>query len=151
MLQDSDRSRVIAYHSQEIGNILLLLLYYYHLEYIYIWMIIGDWVEWYFGSRLGLAFERGSDCICSACVDWGPSVALDSSQVTDLLSWAHTCLWGREGSLLSCRGFRLFPDRLIRCGDGGGLSVTLSPGLRSGGLESKFGWGPEPHDRSGMG
>ena len=31
MLQDSDRSRVIACHSREIENI---LLYYYHLEYI---------------------------------------------------------------------------------------------------------------------
>ena len=31
MLQDSDRSRVIAYHSREIGNI---LLGYYHLENI---------------------------------------------------------------------------------------------------------------------
>ena len=31
MLQDSDRSRVIAYHSREIGNI---LLDYYHLENI---------------------------------------------------------------------------------------------------------------------
>ena len=31
MLQDSDRSRVIAYHSREIENI---LLYYYHLENI---------------------------------------------------------------------------------------------------------------------
>ena len=35
MLQDSDRSRVIAYHSREMGKILLLLLYYYHMEYIY--------------------------------------------------------------------------------------------------------------------
>ena len=26
--------------------------------------------------------------------------------------------------------------------DGGGPCTTLSPGLRSGGLESKFGWGP---------
>ena len=31
MLPDSDRSRVIACHSREIGNI---LLYYYHLENI---------------------------------------------------------------------------------------------------------------------
>ena len=45
----------------------------------------------------------------------------------------------RKGSLLSCRGFRLFLDRLIGGGDGGGLSTTLSPGLRCGGLESKFG------------
>ena len=48
----------------------------------------------------------------------------------------------REGSLLSCRGFRLFLDRLIGGNDGRGLSITLSLGLRSGGLESKFGRGP---------
>ena len=57
----------------------------------------------------------------------------------------------REDLLLSCRGFRLFSDRLIGGGDGGGLRTTLSLGLRSGGLESKFGQGPEPHDRRVMG
>ena len=45
----------------------------------------------------------------------------------------------REGSLLSCRGFWLFHDLLIGDRDGGGLSTTLSAGLRCGGLESKFG------------
>ena len=40
------------------------------------------------------------------------------------------CLWEREGSLLSCCGFWLFSDRLIGGGDGGGLSTTLSLGLR---------------------
>jgi hypothetical protein len=39
---------------------------------------------------------------------------MDPGQVTDLLSRAHTCLWERKGLLLSCRGFRLFSDRLIR-------------------------------------
>ena len=53
----------------------------------------------------------------------------------------------REGLLLSCHGFRLFLDRLIGGGDGGGLSTALSPGFRSGGLESKFGRGPGPLDR----
>ena len=53
----------------------------------------------------------------------------------------------REDLLLPCRGFRLFSDRLIGGGDGGGLSTALSSGLRSGGLESKFGRGPGPHDR----
>jgi hypothetical protein len=38
---------------------------------------------------------------------------MDPSQVTDLLSRAHTCLWEREGLLLSYHGFRLCPDRLI--------------------------------------
>ena len=38
----------------------------------------------------------------------------------------------REGSFLSCHGFRLFLDRLIGDGDGGGLSTTLSPRLSVG-------------------
>ena len=50
----------------------------------------------------------------------------------------HILVYGsREGLLLSCYGFRLFLDRLIRGGDGGGLSTTLSLGLRCGGLKSK--------------
>ena len=57
----------------------------------------------------------------------------------------------REGLLLSCRGFRLFSDRLIGGEDGGGLSTALSPGLRSEGLESKFGRGPRPRDRRVVG
>ena len=57
----------------------------------------------------------------------------------------HILIYGsREGSLLSCCGFWLFPDRLIGGGDGGGLSTTLSSGLRCGGLESLFGRGPRP-------
>ena len=48
----------------------------------------------------------------------------------------HILVYGsREGSLLICHGFRLFLDQLIGGGDGGGLSTTLSLGLRSGGLE----------------
>jgi hypothetical protein len=57
----------------------------------------------------------------------------------------------REDLLLSCHGFRLFPDRLIGGGDGGGPCTALSPGLRSGGLESKFRRGPGPYDKRVMG
>jgi hypothetical protein len=42
---------------------------------------------------------------------------LDPSQVTNLLSRAHTCLWEWEDWLLSYRGFWLFSDRLIGDGD----------------------------------
>ena len=64
----------------------------------------------------------------------------------------HILVYGsREGLLLSCRGFWLFSDRLIGGGDGGGLSTTLSPRLRCGGLESKFGWGPRHLDRRVVG
>ena len=60
----------------------------------------------------------------------------------------HILVYGsREGSLLSYHGFYLFLDRLIGGWDGRGLSTTLSLGLRSGGLESKFGRGPRPLDR----
>ena len=58
--------------------------------------------------------------------------------------WAQ----GRFVALLS--RIRLFLDRLIRGGDGGGPCTTLSTGLRSGGLESKFGRGPRhPGQESG--
>ena len=40
----------------------------------------------------------------------------------------------REDLLLSCRGFRLFSDRLIGDGDGGGPCTALSPGLKGEGL-----------------
>ena len=64
----------------------------------------------------------------------------------------HILIYGsREGSLLSCHGFRLLLDRLIGGRDGGGLSTTLSPGLRCGGLESKFGRGPGPLDKRVVG
>jgi hypothetical protein len=75
---------------------------------------------------------------------------MDPGQVIDLLSRAHTCLWEREGLLLSCRGLRLFPNRLMEAGIGGGLSTALRSGLKCG-LESKFGRGPGTRDRSGTG
>ena len=56
---------------------------------------------------------------------------------------------GRLVALLSW--VLVFSDRLIGGGDGEGLSTALSSGLRSGGLESKFGRGPGPRDRSGKG
>jgi hypothetical protein len=66
-----------------------------HGIYIYICIIIKDRAGLGLnGLGLGWAIGRVSDCICLACVDWGPSVAVDTSQVTDLLSRAHTCLWG---------------------------------------------------------
>jgi hypothetical protein len=37
----------------------------------------------------------------------------------------------------------------LEAGIGGGLSTTLRPGLKGGGLESKFGRGPGTCDRSG--
>ena len=63
-----------------------------------------------------------------------------------ILGYGH-----RKDLLLSCRGFWLFPYRLIGGGDGGGPCTALSPGLRSRGLKSKFGRGPGPHDRRVMG
>ena len=39
----------------------------------------------------------------------------------------------------------------MEAGKGGGPSTILRPGLKCGGLESKFGQGPGPHDSSGTG
>ena len=39
----------------------------------------------------------------------------------------------------------------LEAGKGGGLSTILRPGLKCGGLESKFGREPRSRDRSGMG
>ena len=75
--------------------------------------------------------------------------ALSKSQIyypEHILWYGH-----REDLLLSYRGFWLFLDRLIGGRDGGGPCTTLSPELRSGGLESKFGRGPRPYDRRVMG
>ena len=64
----------------------------------------------------------------------------------------HILVYGnKEDSLLSCHGFWLFLGWLIGGGDGGGLSTTLSSGLKSWGLESKFGQGPRPCDRRVVG
>ena len=45
----------------------------------------------------------------------------------------HILAYGK-GKAHCSHGFRLFSDRLIGGGDGGGLSITLSPGLMCGGL-----------------
>ena len=49
----------------------------------------------------------------------------------------HILVYGHlEDLLLSCHGFRLFPDRLSGWFLGGGPCTALSPGLRGWGLES---------------
>ena len=56
----------------------------------------------------------------------------------------HVLVYGRlEDLLLSCRGLRLFSDRLSGfLFGGGGPCTVLDSGLRGGGLESQFGRGP---------
>ena len=48
-------------------------------------------------------------------------------------------------------GFGFFWTDLFEAGKGGGLSTILRPGLKCGGLESKFERRPGPLDRSRMG
>ena len=48
-------------------------------------------------------------------------------------------------------GFGSFQTDGLEARKGGGLSTMLRPGLNCGGMESKFGRGPRPRDRSGMG
>ena len=65
----------------------------------------------------------------------------------------HILVYGPlEDLLLSCHGFWLFQDRLPWWFLGlGGPCAALSPGLKCGGLESRFGRGPRPHDRRVVG
>ena len=80
--------------------------------------------------------------LCVSVKDWPLHWVLGKSQT---YYPEHILVYGRrEGLLLSCHGFWLFQDRLIGGRDRGGLSTALSLGLRSGGLESKFGQGPRP-------
>jgi hypothetical protein len=110
-----------------------------------IWVLVG--VAGYVPWPRGIAWLHCFPYLCRLrtvrCMDPG--------QVTNLLSRAHTCLWEQEGLILSCHGFRLFPDQLLEAGIGGGLSTTLRPGLKCGSLESKFGRGPGTRDRSEIG
>ena len=64
----------------------------------------------------------------------------------------HILGYGRtEDLLLSCHRFRFFPNRLLGWFLSGCPCTVLSPGLRGGGLESKFGRGPGPRDRRVVG
>jgi hypothetical protein len=72
---------------------------------------------------LGIGYGLGGDNSSEALIAFVPPVSIKdrslhwiSDQVTDILSQAHTCLWEREELLLSCRGFRLFSDRLLGVG-----------------------------------
>ena len=76
---------------------------------------------------------------------------MDSRQVTDLLSQAHTWVWAHERLVVLLSWIRLFLDRLIEGVDGGGHCTALSPGPRSGGLESKFGRRPGHPGQEGDG
>jgi hypothetical protein len=82
----------------------------------YICIIIEDQTKLYLELDVDLVgqSEQGSGCICPACVNWGLYVAVDGSQVIDLLSWAYTFLWEWEELLLSYHGFWLFLDRRLR-------------------------------------
>jgi hypothetical protein len=70
---------------------------------------IGYGLGWAIRARLWLHLSRLCWLRNARC--------MDPSQVTDLLSRAHTCLWEQKGLLLSCHGLWLFSDRLIEGGD----------------------------------
>ena len=64
----------------------------------------------------------------------------------------HILRYGHlEDLLLSCRGSGFFRTDCLGGFWVGGPSTALSPGLRSGGLESKFGRGPGPRNRRVVG
>ena len=105
MLQDSGRSRVIAYHSREIGKMLLLLLYTWK---IYMndnqrlgGMVLQIWTWVWHSSEARIAFV--------------PPVSVKDRPLHWVLGRSptyyleHILVYGsRKGSLFSCHGLRLF-------------------------------------------
>jgi hypothetical protein len=152
MLPDSGRSWVIVCHSREIENILLLLLtYYYHIEYI--WIINGErtWLDLGFGLGFGWATERGLRLhMFRLC--WLRTVRCTGSSVkSQIYCPEHILAYGSGKACYSLvMGSGSFWTDCLEVEIGGGLSTTLRPGLKCGGLESKFGWGPGTCSRSGM-
>jgi hypothetical protein len=154
MLQDSGRSWVIACHSRETGNILLSLLScYYHMDYIYMdnnWRLggtvvrIGYGLGWAIWARFWLHLSRLCRLRTVRCI--GPWSSHKSPYPEHILA---------DGARKTCyslvMGSSSFRTDWLEAGIGGGLSTTLRPGLKCGGLESKFGRGPGTHDRSGTG
>ena len=101
-------------------------------------MIIGDWAEWY----LDLDLVRH---LSKARIALVPPVSIKDRPLHWILVRPqtyypeHILVYGsREALLLSCSGFRLFPDRLIGDGDSGGLSTTLSPDSGVGAWSPSF-------------
>ena len=79
------------------------------------------------------------------------SHCIGSRQVTDLLSRAHTWVWAQR-RLVALLSWVLALSGPTNWRRGWWRSLhRTEPGLRSGGLESKFGRGPRPWDRRVMG
>jgi hypothetical protein len=134
MLQDSGRSRVIACHSREIGNILLLLLaYYYHMEYI--WIINGDraGLDLGFGLGFGWATKRGLR-LHLFCLCWLRAIRCTVSPVkSQIYCHEHILAYGSRKACYSLvMGSGSFQTDYLEAGIGGGLSTTLRLGLKVG-------------------
>ena len=112
MLQDSGRSRVIACHSREKGNI---LLYYYHLKNInggkekrrpgrdMVWVLVGvrGCVLWPTGHSSITLFP----CLCRLRT----GRCISHRGKSQIYYPKHILVYGRlEDLLLSCRGFGSF-------------------------------------------
>jgi hypothetical protein len=73
-------------------------------SWIWTWILLGNRARAQVASVLPVLIKDRS-------LHWIPS------QITYILSRAHTYLWEREDLLLSYHGLWLFPDRLIGGGD----------------------------------
>ena len=135
MLQDSGRSRVIACHSRDIGNI---LLYDYHLEYIKWWK-----EKWWPGRDMVWVLVGVRSCVA---MDTGHSLVTLLSLSSRLRTVRcrsqtyypeHILVYGRlEDLLLSCRGSGSFwPDWL----EAGMVEVLAPHWVRDSGARA---WSP---------
>jgi hypothetical protein len=107
--------------------------------------VLGIW------TWLGNRMRARVAVIPPVSIDWGPSIAwtLVKSQI---YYPEHIHAYGSGKTCYSLvMGFGSFRTDWLETGIGGSLSTTLRPGLKCGGLESKFGRGPKTRDKSGTG
>ena len=148
MLQDSGWSRVIACHSWDIGN---MLLYHHYLK-----NINGGKKKWWLGRDMVWVLVGVRGCVA---VDTGHSLVTLLSLSLSVKDWSlHKASWASHRFIIPstylCLGaWKTCCSLFVGSGSfwtdcqgfifgGGGPCTALSSGLRSGGLESQFGWGP---------
>ena len=106
-------------------------------------MVLWIWTWFGIRARLGLHLFRLCRLRTGRCIGF---------KAGHRLIILNTYLYMDAGRLIALLSWVLALSRPTDWRQGWWRSSTaLSLGLRSGGLESKFGWGPEPHDKRVMG
>ena len=114
-------------------------------------MIIEEQAEWYLDLDLVRhSSEARIALVLSVSIEDRPMLSMVVRSQTYYPE--HIRAYGSEKARYTLVvGSGSFRTDSLEAGKGGGLSTILRPGLKCGDLESNFGRGPGPYDRSGMG